>query len=155
SEVDPNEELGCWLRNYRENLPQGSALDATLPGRYIRVGRSRRRADRVIWAGLGRMPRRHETPTIAAEFVSAGRRDRHRDYEVKPDEYMRTRIKEYWVFARFHRTLTVFSRQSGRTRRRVFQEDQVCTTPLLPGFELPLARLFALADCWTAEDDED
>lgn len=154
SEVDPNEELGLLLRIYRQTHPQGSALDVTLPERYIRVGRDRRRADRVIWAGLGRLPRRHETPTIAAEFVSAGKRDRRRDYELKRDEYMRIRIQEYWVFDRFERMLTVFTRQAGRTRRRVFHENQVYATPLLPGFELPLARLFALADRWPAEEDE-
>src|SRR5262249_8869999 len=97
SEVDPNEELGYLLRAYKEYHPQGSALDATLPERYVRAGPNRRRADRVIWCGLGRMPKRNETPTIAAEFVSAGKRDRERDYEVKRDEYMAIRIQEYWV----------------------------------------------------------
>lgn len=155
SEVGPNEMLGYFLLGYKEYHPQGSALDATLPERYIRAGRNRRRADRVIWAGLGRMPRRKETPTIAAEFVSAGKRNRKRDYEAKRDEYMAARIQEYWVFDRFQRTLTVFTRQSGRTRRRVFQESDVYTTPLLPGFELPLARLFAVADSWSQEEDEE
>ena len=155
SEVDPNEQLGHWLRTYKETHPQGSALDATLPERYIRVGQNRRRADRVIWAGLGRKPRRNETPTIAAEFVSAGKRDRERDFETKRDEYMRVRIQEYWVFDRFHRTLTVFTRQGGRTRKRVFREDQVYRTDLLPGFELPLARLFELADYWSEEDEDE
>ena len=30
-ERDSNEELGHWLRNYRESHPQGAALDLTLP----------------------------------------------------------------------------------------------------------------------------
>jgi Uma2 family endonuclease len=54
AEGDPNEELGYWLRMYRDNHPQGSALDKTLAERYIRLSESRRRPDRVIWAGLGR-----------------------------------------------------------------------------------------------------
>src|ERR1700681_3342174 len=31
NERDPNEELGHLLRDYRDNHPQGSALNATLP----------------------------------------------------------------------------------------------------------------------------
>jgi Uma2 family endonuclease len=48
AESDPNEELGVMLRNYRANHPQGTALDLTLPERYVRLAGSRRRADRVI-----------------------------------------------------------------------------------------------------------
>src|SRR5437667_7849403 len=42
-EVDPNEELGHLLRNYQEQHPQGSALNKTLPERYIRLRNSRRK----------------------------------------------------------------------------------------------------------------
>jgi hypothetical protein len=31
-ERDANEELGCWLRNYKEGHPRGGAMDLTLPG---------------------------------------------------------------------------------------------------------------------------
>ena len=37
-------------------------------------------------------------------------------------------------------------------RKRVFRAEQIYKTDLLPGFELPLARLFALADRWPSED---
>jgi Uma2 family endonuclease len=152
SEADPNEELGYLLRDYRDRHPQGKALDATLPERYVQTGRNRRRPDRVIWAGWGRRPRPHETPTIIAEFVSARRRDRELDYEVKRDEYLSIRVKEYWVIDRFTRTMTVFLQ---RGRKRVLKENQTYKTDLLPGFELPLARLLALADRWPDEQDED
>ncbi len=152
NETDPNEELGYLLRSYRDNHPLGSALDATLFEQTVRTGQNRRRADRVIWAGLGRLPRRFETPTIIAEFVSAGKRNWIRDYVIKRDEYMAIRVREYWVFDRFRHTLTVFRLQAGRVRKRVFRAEQIYKTDLLPGFELPLARLFALADRWPSED---
>src|SRR6476620_6763712 len=57
NETDPNEELGRLLRNYAADHPQGTALNATLPERTVKVNGNRRRADRVIWAGLGRRPR--------------------------------------------------------------------------------------------------
>src|SRR5262249_615110 len=92
-ESDPNEKLGTCPRNFRRSHPQGASLDATLPERLVKTGRNRRRADRLIWAGLGRQPRRNETPSIIAEFVSSGKRDRERDYVEKRDEYMAIKVK--------------------------------------------------------------
>jgi hypothetical protein len=57
NERDPNQELGHMLRVYQETHPQGSCLDATLPEEEVVTGRNRRRVDRAIWAGLGRLPR--------------------------------------------------------------------------------------------------
>src|SRR5690349_15435896 len=69
AEGDPNEELGHLLRSYKETHPQGAALDKTLFERYLRTHDSRRRADRVIWTGLGRRPDPQvDVPTIAVEF---------------------------------------------------------------------------------------
>jgi Uma2 family endonuclease len=155
SERDPNEELGHWLREYKEHHAQGSALNATLPEQTIATKKNRRRADRVIWAGLGRRPRRRETPTIAVEFVSEGKRSRTRDYEAKRREYLALDIKEYSIIDRFERTMTVFSRIGQKVKKRVLCADQVYRTTLLPGFELPLARLFAVADLWPGEDSDD
>jgi Uma2 family endonuclease len=152
NEVDPNEYLGYLLRRYEEDHPQGKTLNATGYERHVRTGRNRRRADRLIWAGLGRLPRQKETPTIAVEFTSKRKRDRDRDYVTKRDEYLKVGVKEYWVIDRFEHTLTVYTRVRGKNRMRVFHKHQAYTTDLLPGFELPLARLFELADRWPEED---
>jgi Uma2 family endonuclease len=153
-EVDPNEELGHWLRNYRDDFPEKHTLDLTLPERIVRVGPNRRRADRVIWAGLGRLPGKNEPPTIIAEFVSKGKRDQQRDYEDKRDEYLSINVQEYWVIDRFRRTLTVFRLIKGKLQTRVISEKHTYTTPLLPGFELPLAKLLRIADQWANIGDE-
>ena len=146
-ERSPNERLSYWLQFYQENHTHGWSLDDTLSEHDVLVGDDRRRADRVIWAGLGRQPRVDETPTIVVEFVSAGRRNLTRDYEIKRREYLQIGVREYWVFNRFNRTLTVF--QAGG-KKKVLGEDQVYTTPLLPGFELRLAELFEVANRWDA-----
>ena len=149
AEADPNEELGHWLRNYRDQHPQGSILNLTLSERYISTGDSRRRADRVIWAGLGRLPDPVEdVPTIAVEFVSQGKRNWLRDYEEKRREYLALGVKEYWVIDRFRRTMTVWRDDPAGPAERVVVEAEVYRTGLLPGFELPLARLMAVADGW-------
>ena len=149
---DPNEELGFLLRDYQANHPQGSSLDLTLAERYVYTPNMRRRADRVIWAGLGRLPdTRIDVPTIVAEFVSADRRDQQRDYEQKRIEYLTLGVQEYWVIDRFHRRLTVFrpGREQGSFLEvQVFEDSPTYQSSLLPGFHLPLARLLAVADRW-------
>jgi Uma2 family endonuclease len=60
------------------------------------VADGRRRADRVIWASLGRRPDlEHDVPTIVAEFVSTSRHDRYRDYEERRLQYLDLGVKEY------------------------------------------------------------
>ena len=60
-ERDPNEELGFLLRLYQGTHPQGHSLDLTVSEQTVPLTVHRRRADRVIWAGLGRIPDRHGT----------------------------------------------------------------------------------------------
>ncbi len=148
NERDPNEELGHILRTYQEHHPQGSALDLTVNEHDVETGDNRRRADRAIWAGLGRLPRKNETPTIAVEFVSGTRRDWVRDYETKRDEYLDAGVREYWIFDRFAQTLTVWTK-NGRRVKHVFTADQTFSTPRLPGLVLGLRRLFDLANRWS------
>jgi hypothetical protein len=50
--------------------------------------------------------------------------------------------------ARFRRTLTVFSFGGESDQVLVIPETQNYESPLLPGFEIPLARLLKLADRW-------
>ncbi|HEY2253368.1 MAG TPA: Uma2 family endonuclease, partial [Planctomycetaceae bacterium] len=94
-ERGPNQELGHQLLKYKESHPQGRALDDTLEEEYVRTSEGRRRADRVIWAGLGRQPNLEmDVPTIVVEFLSAGRRSWQRDYIEKRGEYLRLGIIE-------------------------------------------------------------
>jgi Uma2 family endonuclease len=143
----PNELLGFLLYEYRQTHPRGSALDHTLPQQYVYTPTGRRIADRLIWTGLGRMPhRRKDVPSIAAEFVSGGRRSQKRDYIDKRDEYEKAGVQEYWIVDHFQRTLTVIAYGSHGASEQVVTEEQVCRSPLLPGFEFPLARLLEAAD---------
>jgi Uma2 family endonuclease len=151
AERGPNEELGRLLLNYQEGHPQGSSLDATLHEETIEGKQNRRRPDRSIWAGLGRDPEEGEAPTIAVEFVSRGKVNQQRDYVAKRAEYREIGVREYWVIDRFRRTLTVFDFSGESDKERVIAEKQSYTTPLLPGFELPLSRLLKVADRWAKQ----
>ena len=145
-ERDPNEELGYWLRQYRDAHPQGSTLDATLAEHEIETGPNRRRADRVIWAGLGRDPGEGEAPTVVAEFVSSGKVDQERDCIAKRAEYREAGVRQYWVIDRFRRTLTVYDFRGEKDEEQLIPEGKTFETPLLPGFVLDLKRLLAFAD---------
>jgi hypothetical protein len=51
--------------------------------------------------------------------------------------------------------MTAHVLEAGKFRKKVLDAGQTYRTKLLPGFELPLARLFALADEWSEESQED
>lgn len=146
---DPNDHLGFLLREYQLRHPEGKALDVTLPERHIFLARSRRKADRVLWIGLGRRPNpRRDVPAVVVEFVSPGRRSWMRDYIEKRDEYLALGVKEYWIIDPFRRDLTVYTQGPDGPVETVIQETETYTTPLLPGFQLPLAPLLAASDYW-------
>lgn len=161
AEADPNDELGHLLRTYKESHPQGGALDRTMPERTVPGTPNRRRCDRAVWTGLGRVPDgKRDVPSIVVEFVSAQRRDMIRDYELKRDEYLAAGVKEYWIIDRFQRIMTVYRNEPPETAPSpvsspspssafasvIVKEPEVYRTKLLPGFELPLARLLKAAD---------
>ncbi|MFI5454638.1 MAG: Uma2 family endonuclease [Isosphaerales bacterium] len=149
-EADPNDDLGHMLRTYQETHPQGAVLDRTLPERTVPATAQRRRADRVIWTGLGRVPdEENDIPSIVIEFVSERRSDAVRDYEAKRDEYLAVGVKEYWVIDRFRRMMTVYRKGLSGPTCDVVTEPQAYRTDLLPGFVLPLSRLLAKADDWS------
>jgi Uma2 family endonuclease len=149
-ERGPNQELGRQLLNYQEGHPKGKSLDDTLEEEYVGTETGRRRADRVIWTGLGRQPNLElDVPTIVVEFVFAGRRSWKRDYIEKRDEYVALGVIEYWVINRFERQMTVFrKKRKGGFTEQVVAEREAYRCDLLPGFELDLARLIAVADRW-------
>jgi Uma2 family endonuclease len=148
--ADMNDQLGCCLRNYRDNHP--TALEATLPGRMVNLGDDRRIIDRAIWAGQGRLPRRCEIPAIIVDF--AYERDDNREYEIRRGGFQALMVQEYWTIDRFERTMTAHILVGSKYRKKVVSATQTYRSKLLPGFELPLARLFALADEWSDDEQE-
>ncbi|MEX2176477.1 MAG: Uma2 family endonuclease [Pirellulaceae bacterium] len=151
-EIDTNDELGRLLRNY-QNTPAGKSLDATLFEREVRTRAGIRRVDRALWIGFGRpIKSKRDRATILIEFVSPGKRAALRDYEDKRDEYLEMGAKEYWVIDRFRRTMTVYFLPPAEPAKRIVTESEIYTTPLLPGFELPLKRLMQLADQYADEE---
>jgi Uma2 family endonuclease len=54
-------------------------------------------------------------------------------------------VQEYWIVDPETDAVTVYRRLEGRYERTAYltaAADNVLTTPLLPGLEIPLARVF-------------
>jgi Uma2 family endonuclease len=146
-EGGPNDILGHLLWSYQEASPQGKALNLTASERTVPGTPNRRRCNRAVWVGLGRVPDvDQDIPAIVIEFVSARKRDALRDYEEKRDEYLAADVKEYWIIDRFRRIMTVYRKGLMGPTYEIVTEAQTFQTGLLPGFALPLSRLLATAD---------
>jgi Uma2 family endonuclease len=145
-ERSPNDILGYYFHTYRFSHPQGAALEDTVTEETLQLVSNRRRADRVIWLATAEARDLSTVlPEIVIEFVSKRKRDQHRDYVLKREEYVLAGVKEYWVIDRFRRTLTAYR---GIDTEIAIHPGEFYTTPLLPGFELPLDPLLAAADKW-------
>ena len=82
-------------------------------------------------------------PELVVEILSKG--SRKRDVTLKMRLYERVGVDEYWIADPVRDVVRVF-RRVGATLARVAElsgrTGDLLTTPLLPGFTLPLARLF-------------
>lgn len=82
-------------------------------------------------------------PDLVVEVLSPG--TAQRDLGPKREIYQRTGVREYWVVDPREGRIEVLQAVEGRFHRSgLFSAGEALTSPLLPGFELPLARIFAL-----------
>lgn len=142
AQADPNDILGYFLHHYRFTHVNGSVLSKTSTERYVRVRNGRRIADRLIWVGFESRPvSNYDTPTIAIEFVSPGKRNHERDYVAKSNEYLDAGVLEYWIFDRFTESMTIHRRSDSGVETTLLDRNAICRTGLLPGFEFPVAAV--------------
>ena len=79
-------------------------------------------------------------PDIVVEALS---QDRAKDLTRNRQWYAAAGIPEYWILDPAHDTLTILQLTAGRyTESAVLTAADTLTTPTLPGFALPLTRLF-------------
>jgi Uma2 family endonuclease len=80
-------------------------------------------------------------PELIFEIVSPSAADRRRDYEDKRIEYQRIAVKEYVIVDRFVPRVLVLTLENGEYAERELGPNDNDTTPLLPGLEIPLAKI--------------
>ena len=84
-----------------------------------------------------------KTPELVVEVLSPGRRNEQRDRESKLALYSRQGVSEYWIVDCWLRAVQVYRRDGDKlTLIATLVDDDALTSPLLPGFSLPLRRLW-------------
>jgi Uma2 family endonuclease len=84
------------------------------------------------------------SPDLVIEILS--RSTSRLDKGPKLQAYDRTGVGEYWMFDPFRQGVQPLERMDGRLRPKPFLSaaaGDVLRSPLLPGFELPLAEIFS------------
>jgi Uma2 family endonuclease len=84
-------------------------------------------------------------PEIAIEILSPGSSNEKRDRHIKLSLYAARGVEEYWILDPENRSIEIHRRSgSGKLdfRENLRGEDRLAT-PLLPGFDLPVAEVFA------------
>lgn len=84
-------------------------------------------------------------PEIVIEVVSPS--SRRRDYEEKPEEYLRFGVLEYWIIDADERAMLVHRRSRGRWAGRTICPPDLYRTRLLPGFDFACGAVFEAAGC--------
>lgn len=79
-------------------------------------------------------------PDLVVEALSS---DRLRDLTFKREWYAVADVPEYWILDPVHDTLTILELSNGEyIERAVLSRDDILSTPIIPGYELALARVF-------------
>ncbi len=82
-------------------------------------------------------------PVIVIEVISPS--SRQRDYQEKPEEYLRLGISEYWIIDPDEGLMKVLKRSRGKWREEIVRPPAVYKTRRLPGFEFSIARVLDAA----------
>ena len=139
-------ELCGALRAWSEQSGLGLAIFA--PG--IIFAEDDNVAPDVVWISHQRLrgavgPDRklHEAPELVVEVLSPGAANERRDREAKLKLYARRGVDEYWIVDGVRRLVEIYRRDGLMLRLvQTVAGDQPLRSPLLPGFEHPVSRLF-------------
>jgi len=84
-------------------------------------------------------------PALVVEILSPG--TRKRDQQLKRQLFERSGVREYWMVDPDRKAVVIHRRDQNGAFPRIDEltaaAQAVLTTPLLPGFSLPLHQLFA------------
>jgi Uma2 family endonuclease len=82
-----------------------------------------------------------DAPDLVVEVLSPG--TQKRDRFMKAKRYARFGVLEMWIADPRKKTIEVFvNTEDGFRRQALYAGDDVLRSPLLPGLEVPLARVF-------------
>jgi Uma2 family endonuclease len=105
----------------------------------------------VVWMSSNRLAqilrpdgKLHGAPQLVVEVLSPGTANQHRDRDAKLKLYSRRGVDEYWIVDWQAHSIEVFRRENASlVLVSTLNNSGTLTTPLLPGFALQVADLFA------------
>ena len=82
-------------------------------------------------------------PELVVEVLSASAQDQRRDRELKLKLYSIQGVKEYWIADRQGPALELYRREGSQLQRvATLYEEDVVTSPILPGFSSRVGEFF-------------
>jgi Uma2 family endonuclease len=125
----------------------GLVAVAPLP---VRLWSGKFREPDVVFLRPDRVSSRHRPPEgadLVMEVVSEGAENRERDLEIKPKEYARAGVSEYWIIDPEVRTIKVCTLSGTAYKAHgEFAPGQQAESVLLPGFTVDVAAAFAAGE---------
>ncbi|MBI3360195.1 MAG: Uma2 family endonuclease [Chloroflexi bacterium] len=104
----------------------------------------------IVWVSGERAPhlvgedgKLHDAPELVVEVLSPGAVNTRRDREAKLRLYSVRGVREYWIADWQAKSLQVYRREGAALKlaATLYAGDEL-TSSLLPGFKVPVARLF-------------
>ena len=128
-----------------------TGLGKVLPGPGIVFGDADSVIPDLVWVSQERLAailwddrHLHGAPELIVEVLSPGATNERRDRQVKLKLYSARGVREYWIVDWRTRSVVVYRRRNARLHlATTLQAEDTLTSPILPGFSLVVARLFA------------
>lgn len=99
------------------------------------------RCDEILHEESGKF---HGAPELVIEILSPGRANARRDLQIKRELYEFFAVPEYWVIKPQEKQVETFRRgKDGLTENRIFEQNEILSSPILPKFKLKIRNLFA------------
>lgn len=140
--------ISVQLSKYLEKYPIGEVL--TTPGLIFSdydgvipdlIFITHERRDEILNEKDGKF---HGAPELVIEILSPGRVNARRDLQIKRELYEIFGVEEYWVIKPQDKEIETFRRgQKGLTEMRIFKQNEILSSTLLPKFKLKIQNFFA------------
>lgn len=141
------------------NFETGAGVTAGAPG--LIFAEDQDVAPDIIWASHARLAailrngKLHAAPELVIEILSPGSKNSSRDRTAKLGLYSRRGVDEYWIADWPRHLIEVYRHQDGHLALiAALGPGDTLTSPLLPGFSLPLDRLFTGIPLGLPDDEE-
>lgn len=142
------------------SLPTNAGMAAVAPG--LIFADDDDVAPDVVWASRARLAiilargKLHAAPELVVEVLSPGKKNIARDRETKLKLYARRGVDEYWIVDWPQHTIDIYRRDSDLlVLAATMRPGDTLVSALLPGFEVPIDRLFAGVPFGELREEED